>query len=278
LSWSNASTLHAELQKRNTTELKEICCENGIPRSGAKYEIVANIQAHVKGYTEQQKQLEIKKSSASGDLSSSIRLEVLKIKKLEGVYKYCTDFNSKILAKQSGTSKQLQSLQGLTEGTLDQILNAVTGPRAAHYNGKYGELAMETSTLLGELWLTFLKINHNSLTNKEVENWLTSFSRKHKSEDFGYYHLLALYGDEIAEIFDKEELKKIILEKTGSVSQYGRDKRKNKRQKQLYSDDEEEDEKTAAPVVKEVAVDDNKENENQNVNLSTKKKEIIIID
>lgn len=47
LQWQKNGTLGTELRKRNTNELKMICEENKIPRSGAKYEILQNIFAHV---------------------------------------------------------------------------------------------------------------------------------------------------------------------------------------------------------------------------------------
>jgi hypothetical protein len=58
LSLSSAGAFKEELRKMNTSQLKQICLENGIARSGAKYEVLASIVAHVVGFRRQQKSVE----------------------------------------------------------------------------------------------------------------------------------------------------------------------------------------------------------------------------
>jgi hypothetical protein len=55
LGWERAGVLRRECDARNTQELKSMCLDNGIPRSGAKYEIIQAIEAHVKGFLRQQR-------------------------------------------------------------------------------------------------------------------------------------------------------------------------------------------------------------------------------
>ena len=54
LSLFSKGILKHELRKKNTSELKQLCFENGIARSGAKYEVLASIVAHVVGFKRQQ--------------------------------------------------------------------------------------------------------------------------------------------------------------------------------------------------------------------------------
>ena len=58
LSFFSSGVLKEELRKMNTSQLKQICLENGIARSGAKYEVLASIVAHVVGFKRQQKSKE----------------------------------------------------------------------------------------------------------------------------------------------------------------------------------------------------------------------------
>ena len=55
LGWERAGVLRRECDARNTQELKSMCLDSGIPRSGAKYEIIQAIEAHVKGFLRQQR-------------------------------------------------------------------------------------------------------------------------------------------------------------------------------------------------------------------------------
>ena len=223
MSWENTGVLHEELHKRNTETLKGICQDNGIPRSGAKYEVIRSIISHIEGYKRQQKKSEL---TGAGDVTSTLRLEVLSIKSLETVYKYCDNFFTKKLDKEANSPKKMKMLMGLTQGTLDQIYTAVTGPKANRYNGKHGELAMETLTLMSQLWIRFFKSYGRNITFELIQSWCEVLADKHDCEAFGYNNLLALIGDEIVELLEDDDSKTFVLSKVDSVDQYGRNKSK----------------------------------------------------
>ena len=108
------NSLHRQFETKNTNELKSICYENGIKRSGAKYEITAAILAHVQGHilthslTHSRmrslgylKQQENKKLVEADGLAAKYRLEIRKIDKFEKIEKHISKLISTIFRQGS---------------------------------------------------------------------------------------------------------------------------------------------------------------------------------
>lgn len=236
--WYVTHTIYDELEKRNTNDLKCICEVNGIKRSGAKYEITAAIRAHVEGYFKQQEKLKVAKAAQDkdgGGVAPSIRLEVLNIKSLETVESYCKKFQAQRLDKEKSLDKKVDMLCGLSQGTRDQVLTAVTGPKRNKYNGKHGELAEDLLTLLGnDLWLQFFKTHKDHLTIQQFQQCIDCMAQKHECEEYGHANILGRVGDDILNFIENNEFKTFLSEKLDSIDQYGRPK-KNKKAKVVES-------------------------------------------
>ncbi len=110
------NSIHRQFDAKTTEELKSICCENGIKRSGAKYEITAAILAHVQGhlltylhthsFTHSRmrslgylKQQENKKLVEADGLAAKYRLEIRKIDKFEKIEKHISKLRSTIFSQ-----------------------------------------------------------------------------------------------------------------------------------------------------------------------------------
>ena len=157
-------------EKRNTQDLKVLCEENGIPRSGAKYEIIEAIEAHVQGYLRQQSLLS-KTETAAGSNSSEERLEVqadLKIcnrKTLEAAFNTAKKEAAKMASEGASScpNKRFALLDGITSGLDHQIFTAVSGPSRARYNGKRGDLAIVANEWIAQQWLEFFRSHHHQM-------------------------------------------------------------------------------------------------------------------
>ena len=232
--WHESGTLYAEISKRNTMDLKCICEVNGIKRSGAKYEIEAAIRAHVEGYYKQQEKLKLEATieNQKDSVAAQFRLEVLNIKSLETVEKYCEKFQHQKLNKEKDIVKKVDMLCGLTRGTRDQILTAVTGPKRSKYNGKHGELAEDLLDFLSEeILFDFLKINKDHLTIEQFKSLVKCMNEKHEMEAYGHANILKRVGDDVAELFeDKLEFTTYLFEKLDSGDQYNRKKKIQKKE------------------------------------------------
>jgi len=237
MNWYVTQTIYDELEKRNTHQLKCVCEENGIKRSGAKYEITAAIRAHVEGYFKQQEKLKLASAAqdkAGGGVATT-RLEVLNIKSLETVESYCKKFQAQKLDKEKSFDKKVDMICGLTQGTKDQVLTAVTGPKRNKYNGKHGELAEDLLDYLGkDLWLEFFKTHKDRMSIQQFQQCINCMAEKHECEDYGHANVLARVGDDILDFIENDEFQTFLSEKLDSICQYGRPK-KNKKAKCIDS-------------------------------------------
>lgn len=227
--WYESNTLYEEMAKRSLNVLKIVCEENGIKRSGAKYEVTAAIEAHCEGYYRQQERLQIisqSKGNSDDSISAAFKLEVLSIKSLETVDSYCKKFQIKKLDKEKDFNKKIEMLIGITSATKEQVHIAVTGSKRHKYNGKHGDLAEDLlDYLANDIWFNFIQTNQNILTLEQFEKCINSMAEKNGSEDYGHANVLARVGDQILD-FIKDEFANYLSEKLDSIDQYGRRDRK----------------------------------------------------
>lgn len=227
--WYESNTLYEEMAKRSLNVLKIVCEENGIKRSGAKYEVTAAIEAHCEGFYRQQERLQIisqSKGNSADSISAAFKLEVLSIKSLETVDSYCKKFQIKKLDKEKDINKKIEMMTGVTSATKEQVHIAVTGSKRHKYNGKHGDLAEDLlDYLANDIWFNFIQTNQNILTLEQFEKCINSMAEKNGSEDYGHANVLARVGDQILD-FIKDEFANYLSEKLDSIDQYGRRDRK----------------------------------------------------
>ena len=66
MEWEVSGTLHHELNRQTTNQLKGLCQCNGILYGGAKYKLVARLVAHAKQGRKQQQQQQAQAKAESG--------------------------------------------------------------------------------------------------------------------------------------------------------------------------------------------------------------------
>jgi hypothetical protein len=135
----------------------------------------------------------------------------------------------KVAAKmhaQVQADKRFAMMQGVSGGLDEQIFLAVTGPRAKHYDGHQGELAMECQRWLADEWKAFFAKHRSTMTTEQVKCWSSAAARKGKAEPYGYPAILALVGDDVADGITNEQHRALFLASVDSVDQYERDARR----------------------------------------------------
>lgn len=178
------------LRSLNTQELKELCKQNGIPRSGAKYEIVANIESHVEGWRRQEKLNKLDRVAANGDLMAATSLILSKTADFDKCTSKAQEIWAQDIPKQQELQGKIDMLLGITQGLNEAIHVVVTGPKASHYNGKYGEGAVDANRWLAGVWLSFMQGNSEEMTAKELEKCLEKLSIKGGAEAYGFDSVL----------------------------------------------------------------------------------------
>ena len=232
LEWSKNKTLRAELDKRNTVELKEICQENKILRTGPKYEVIANILAHIQGFKLQQEKRQLEKcasincsGSAISTTSAKVELEVMNLKSFKTVSNFTCKFEKRLALVKDITNK-FEMLFGLTKGVQKQIKIAVTGPSRAQYNGKWGTLAEDVNNDLAGYWLDFFTIHYRDISIEQLRKWVILLSETPPCDGFGYPSVITLIGDDVISkcITDEASIpvKNELLEIVNSSSQFMR--------------------------------------------------------
>jgi len=211
LGWDRGGTLYTELRARNTAQLKDVCIENGIPRSGAKYEIVANITAHVEGYKRQKEVQQTQSAAKKGDLGASYKLKLSGIKSFDAVVNAAKKLIAKDVAKQESIMSKFEVIHGVTCGVDDAILIAVTGPNAGQYNGKWGEGAVDAKDWIASVYLDFFTENAETMTVQEVEHFCTKLAAKHENEAYGYDPVLYKVGKKIADLWGNDDERKEVV-------------------------------------------------------------------
>lgn len=166
----------------------------------------------MEGYWRQQAKsaLESVAVADTGDLATQVELEVSSLKTLEATYKFAVKVVENRFLKEKEISSKFQLLLGLSKGVYAQIFIAVTGPRASHYNGKYGELAIDCNDFIAECWLQFFTEFHGSISVEDFADWSSQLAEKSTCEGYGYPHVLAAIGDEIVDLVRKGNFLRIL--------------------------------------------------------------------
>jgi len=102
------------------------------------------------------------------------------------------------------------------------MLFALEGSDANLVNGVDGDLAEECNNVIIGVWRDFFTKNWKRIAVSQMCEWLKDLAKTEKCEPFGYPHVLAAVGDDIANLFEDELAKQIILSYVNSVDQYGR--------------------------------------------------------
>ena len=201
--------LWEHMQEHNTRELQEICRDSGLKVAGAKYVLTQRISDHedcrrkrVRCDTLREQancDTDVTQHEARGELvfetcktlEAATNLFVKHHRALVGEEK-----NGK-LAKELQSldlAHKIQYLAGMARGHDVLLLKAITGPRARHYNGKWGELAVESQTVLAGKFVDFL---HDESERMSDQEWVAVCRAVHEKRPTAAYGMwtLALVGD-----------------------------------------------------------------------------------
>mmetsp|Transcript_22981 Transcript_22981/g.45620 ORF Transcript_22981/g.45620 Transcript_22981/m.45620 type:complete len:446 (-) Transcript_22981:204-1541(-) len=137
LRWVESKTVHQELEKRTTEQLKLVCEENGLPRSGAKYKLKGLLLAHAKaaGFRHE--------AAGTGGVAAGIATQFAKsgltFARALGLFAKLVKGSSKL----ANFRERVETVQAAAKGMDYQIYCAITGPNAKKYNGSRGEAGLE---------------------------------------------------------------------------------------------------------------------------------------
>ncbi|KAJ1551520.1 hypothetical protein HK096_009323 [Nowakowskiella sp. JEL0078] len=184
LKWYESDEIYSKIDKLNTEAVKDICLENGLPRSGSKYKLKAMLIEHAKEAVKHNK-VTLLQSEADADPSKAVELEFHKIKSFNAAVNFA---KKKIAAieKVTGLDEKLNVLAGLTRGFDMHLFAAITGPRAGFYNGKYGEQGEDAQIEICNAWVNFLRSFGNEMTFDEFMKFVDFGNFKTQTQPYGF--------------------------------------------------------------------------------------------
>jgi len=213
MEWSRNHTIWAELEKRTTEELKWICEDNGVLRGGPKYEIKARLIEHARLGVRKAEDAVLRQHAEQGSKMREYELSMRKFKSFEAALNHAEKL---IDTSFSGGNKKttvmsfeqkLEMYEGLSRGFDTQLYHAITGSRAGHYNGKYGETGIFANESMAERWYDLLEHElGSSLSTSQFQAYVNAIKGLgSESEPYGFetFHQLndggirqLLLGDE----------------------------------------------------------------------------------
>jgi hypothetical protein len=93
ITWYENDTLWEELDSRTTEELKGICYENNVPRSGPKYELRSRLIEHAKEAIRKREEKALNETNNEG---AKYEFEVRKFKSFEAAFNHAKKLLDKI--------------------------------------------------------------------------------------------------------------------------------------------------------------------------------------
>ena len=175
----NNGTLYSLLQSATTNDVKSYCAQCKVPRSGAKYKIVALLTEHVEkaGF------------AATCDESSEEGALTLEFSQLSFA-RARTKFNK--LAgdlKKSDGGERWTTIVAAALGFDQVIYNVITGPNCKQYNGSRGEAGIEANEEIGLAVGEALVCAAGAMEETELDEALEEvISSCTKCEPYGFYN------------------------------------------------------------------------------------------
>ena len=114
------------------------------------------------------------------------------------------------------------------------MLFALEGPDANLVNGTDGELAEVCNNFVIGMWMNFFVSHRDKMSADQVSRWMAELAKPTKCEYYGYPHVLAVVGDDIADMFDNIQMRLSVLKSVDAVDQYGR-KQPNERMRVMQA-------------------------------------------
>lgn len=125
------------------------------PYGGAKYKLVARLVDHAEEGLLQAKWSGLRTQAGQGDVAAAAEAQFATPRSFAAALKLFHAQHAKLPAIRSVRSR-IETLAGLTAGFDAHLLKAITGPKRAQYNGKYGELGMEGQSEVAQAWRQFI--------------------------------------------------------------------------------------------------------------------------
>ena len=132
-------TIHSMLHAMNTNEIKGYCEHCKVPRSGAKYKILALLLDHVE-------KASFATCHDSGTDSGALTLEFAQLSFARAHTKFC---KLSAALKKGTADRRWASIVAAARGFDQVIYTAITGPKRKQYNGSSGETGIEANADVG---------------------------------------------------------------------------------------------------------------------------------
>jgi len=189
----------------NTAGVADYCCFNGLPRSGAKYKLIASLREHVQmaAFKAEDSVISAALNANANKLTPMQPLDQNMTASALIVSKINADFESKSMSF-AGASKcyakhmkiaqtkaagvRMHMTLAATRGVDYHIYKAITGPKCKLYNGSRGELGIDLhEQICGDLRQLLIDCA-TSLTQEELVTFLTFCNGKTstKCEPYGF--------------------------------------------------------------------------------------------
>jgi len=114
-------------------------------------------------------------------------------------------------------------LKGVSRGFDEQLLGAITGPRAGHYNGKYGEDGIEANIEVANEWLSFFTTYHKEMSMELFVEAIDAMTFKSNCADYGFDPYIVIIDKKLTKVLQDEDNKDkldIVMEAIEKAKKY----------------------------------------------------------
>jgi myosin heavy subunit len=209
MEWAKNDILRSELDKRNTEALKVICQENGVLRSGPKYELISRLMENAEKGIRKMLDDNLQAEADAGNKRSEVELTFSKFKSFEASMNHASKMIKKMEELPDSEFKEkLDFLSGISRGVDSQLLIAITGPKCGKYNGKYDEIGIEGNEEIAKEWLRFLENrNRIGLDLDQLDQYIKASQGIDKCVPYGFDTYFDIIDDDVRKLFKDDELK-----------------------------------------------------------------------
>jgi len=207
-----AGKLRFMLDAMNTNEIKALCLQCKVPRSGAKYKIIALLTSHVEKVA--------LVSSCGGDQHSKYGVLTLEFSHLtfgKAHTKFCkldATFKSKMSKEPVDAKERWETMVAAARGFDHVIYEAITGTNRKKYNGSRGEVGIEANADVGgavclafvELCVAYETLMDGNVTKKDIDEGMAFITNNTKCEPYGFYNYNCFLKNATEEYEDQFEV------------------------------------------------------------------------
>jgi len=211
MQWETDKSLYRQLDAHNTEQLKQICSENGLPRSGAKYKLRQLLLDHVREAVFR------KECEETGPIGSDIAKQFAKLSTFGSAK---TLFNKLVKSslKIGSAVERMDTVLACVRGMDYQIFCAITGPNSKQYNGSRGEAGIHMHAAVAKALADTFVATCSKLEDERFDSFLDFFDDDSSSQCVPYGF------DKYSDLIDLAALAKQHDVCWGSMSQHHKDK------------------------------------------------------